>query len=522
MPSGPMPRLTLRTLILSFALLAALVTVLNSFYVSYQVQRSKLILNALEANQAYAAKLAEGIEETLVENLSRQRYSASVLAHRFADPQSRLDEVRRLFEQDSSFNSVLVADDKGLILASWPAGLNINGQTMRFKAPLEEQRPMISPPFESLAGNLVVFLSHPVFDAEGRYLGLVGGTIYLDQTNALSKLISDHYYQDRAQVYVVDQTRLRLYHPVRELIGQRVDQNRIVDAVLSGKSGSMQAPNSMGVEMLAGYASVPTSRWGVVSQQPLEYTLANLKELMLETAAWLGPTSLGGLLVLLWVSLRITLPLRQLAETARHLDSPDSANRLRGVHSWYAEAWQIRRALYIGVQLMSEKIGRLNAQAQSDALTGLANRRMLDETLQEWARAGRGFSVIAMDIDHFKQVNDRFGHDSGDAALKAIAETLRQNCRAGDLACRAGGEEFTLLLPDTPLEIARDIAERIRRAVEVMPIEPVGLLTLSFGVATWQPEQGEVGAALKQADALLYRAKQAGRNRVEAELPQNG
>lgn len=120
-----------------------------------------------------------------------------------------------------------------------------------------------------------------------------------------------------------------------------------------------------------------------------------------------------------------------------------------------------------------------------------------------------------LDIDHFKQVNDKHGHVVGDQVLQRLAELMRRCCREGDLLCRTGGEEFLMLLPGASLEVAAAVAERLRVTVQETPIQPVGAVTLSLGVAHWSGEPGrEPETVLSEADLALYRAKQEGRNRV--------
>ena len=157
--------------------------------------------------------------------------------------------------------------------------------------------------------------------------------------------------------------------------------------------------------------------------------------------------------------------------------------------------------------------------ARTDALTGLANRRTLHEALQlEIARAGRlnaSLSVIIADLDHFKSINDRYGHIHGDSVLVHAAAVFATQSRTYDLAARYGGEEFILLLPGTPTREAAAIAERIRKEVEGLQVaECPARITLSLGVATWRT--GEAPEPfVSRADAALYHAKDAGRNRVE-------
>ncbi|MGH8618846.1 MAG: diguanylate cyclase [Burkholderiales bacterium] len=165
----------------------------------------------------------------------------------------------------------------------------------------------------------------------------------------------------------------------------------------------------------------------------------------------------------------------------------------------------------------------LVAQSIRDPLTGLFNRRYLEETLlMEERRARRArtpFGVVMFDLDHFKALNDRHGHEAGDAALRAFAGVLQAQSRAGDVACRYGGEEFTLVLPGASLEVTQARAERIRAGLAANNLSHAGMamgtLTVSAGVAAY-PDHGDTGEVLlRMADEALYRAKHKGRDRVE-------
>ncbi|MBH9576900.1 GGDEF domain-containing protein [Inhella proteolytica] len=179
---------------------------------------------------------------------------------------------------------------------------------------------------------------------------------------------------------------------------------------------------------------------------------------------------------------------------------------------------------------MSLHAGRLldvlETQAATDPLTGLLNRRGFDAALQrEWRRhqrLGQGLALLMVDIDHFKQINDSQGHPIGDAALCHLAATLRQQLRPYDLIGRLGGEEFCVVLPGVSLELARQTAERLRRAPlgfvpegEAAPVQ----MTVSIGVASGTPEDAGPEALLARADRALYQAKQQGRDRVVLSEP---
>ena len=164
----------------------------------------------------------------------------------------------------------------------------------------------------------------------------------------------------------------------------------------------------------------------------------------------------------------------------------------------------------------------LRQQSIRDPLTGLYNRRFLEEYLvHERVRAtrkNRPLSVIMLDIDHFKRFNDTFGHDAGDAILRRMGLLLQGHVRGSDIACRIGGEEFALLLPEAPLPIAFQRAENILDTVRRLQIkhrgQVLGAITVSLGVAAF-PKHGETPEALiRAADRALYQAKEGGRNKL--------
>ncbi len=171
--------------------------------------------------------------------------------------------------------------------------------------------------------------------------------------------------------------------------------------------------------------------------------------------------------------------------------------------------------------LVIEPMARMNKKleelATKDFLTDLVNRRRFFEQLESAMAEARvkkiGLSVVMLDIDFFKRINDTFGHDSGDVVLKNTALRVRELLRSSDCAARFGGEEFVLMLRETRIEAAMAIAEAVRGKIANVPFDLVGTVSASFGVAEWnQNEDGR--ALLNRADRALYIAKQSGRNRV--------
>lgn len=162
--------------------------------------------------------------------------------------------------------------------------------------------------------------------------------------------------------------------------------------------------------------------------------------------------------------------------------------------------------------------------AFTDHLTGLANRRRFERQLEREVgrtlRYGHPFSLVLLDIDRFKQVNDKYGHEAGDEAIKHLARTLQEGTRGIDLAARIGGEEFALILTETSLKGALDVAERLRLAINQATIPLVGQIAASFGVAEFPSSAQTSRELMALADAALYEAKRDGRDRV-AQAPES-
>jgi len=195
------------------------------------------------------------------------------------------------------------------------------------------------------------------------------------------------------------------------------------------------------------------------------------------------------------------------------------AAALRSMHGF---SFFLRRTLQLSYELQ-HAYARVREQAHTDELTGLANRRAFVEigtaACDQARRYHRPLALLMMDIDHFKRINDTYGHAVGDAALRAAAGALRQAARRADTAGRLGGEEFALLLPETTAAQAAVMAERLRRDVAAITM-PHGntpiRFTCSIGVAELTPAVNDLDALLRAADDALYRAKANGRDRVEA------
>jgi diguanylate cyclase len=172
-------------------------------------------------------------------------------------------------------------------------------------------------------------------------------------------------------------------------------------------------------------------------------------------------------------------------------------------------------------QMMETSLRQEHQLASTDPLTGLANRAVFQQrialTCAEVARGNKSACLLVLDIDHFKQINDRFGHAAGDRALRIVAEHLTARLRAGDLLARYGGEEFVVVLPGTPVQAGLGVAQELRTCIEGISFrgqqQPVRI-TLSCGVTALRADDTPE-RAFERADRALYRAKHNGRNRCE-------
>lgn len=510
-------RINLRGLVLALTVFSAVAATANALYASYRLQREQLIANTLESNRVYAAKLAESAGGFLKAAQRQLGYSARHIAGQMDSPERLAAEVSRVKEQSDSFNSVGIVAADGVILATTQDFRSLLGTRVDSaggRAALQSRHPAISRPYMSMAGNLLINLSYPIFSAEGRFLGYIAGNLYLRNESPLADLLGRHPYTDGSYLYVVDGDGRLIYHTDPQRIGEVVTGNPVIDAVVAGQAGAQRLVNSRGVDMLAGYAPVPASGWGVVAQRPTAATLDPIEDLLWALLGYAAPLAVVSLLAIWWCARQISLPLSQLATNVEHHDVAVAMQRVKSVRAWYFEAERLKRAVIWSFTSLQEKIGKLNLASITDPLTGLRNRRGTQDAVDHLQNTGTPFSVVALDIDHFKRVNDTFGHTIGDTVIQSVAQLMRDGSRPGDILCRNGGEEFLILLPAVAPTEAVIVAERLRQRIAEREIDPVGGVTVSAGVAQWPSSGPDVVQTFHAADAALYAAKQQGRNRV--------
>lgn len=512
-------KLNLRQLILILSIFSMLVTLLNAFYSIYRVQHELTVINTIESNRVYTEKMAEMTDSFIESALSQLDHSALILRNKMGDTGTLQQEVDRLRTQTNAFNSVVIVNAKGVIIAVSPEAVQAKGVQLTSESSLQSLKakaPIITKPFVSPAGNYLISISHPIFSGKKEYLGYISGSIYLNEKNMLMSILGQHSYRDGSYLFVVDKDRTLIYHPEQQRVGEVIVNNEAVNDVIQGKKGGKVVINPQGINMLTGYAPVNHSGWGIIAEKPESLTFSVLNDQMWSVFVETLPISALTLLIIWRSSTFISKPLWQLASVVKSFESRSSAIRdLTEVKPWYFEASHLKRSFLSTLNIVSNTIEQLHLDTLTDSLTGLLNRRGLDKAIENLSIQNTPFSVLALDIDYFKTVNDTFGHKAGDTLLWDVANIIKAQAREVDIVCRSGGEEFMVFLTNTDMRQAKHVAERIRKSIESNEFDVVGCVTISIGVSQWLAGEEPINAVLKGADDALYLAKNNGRNRTE-------
>jgi len=287
-----------------------------------------------------------------------------------------------------------------------------------------------------------------------------------------------------------------------------------IQAQLENGATPVELTDVTGERVFGSMRPVAGIDWIVVAAIPTAEVYAQLARMRIVTVSIVAGTLLVAAMVGYALGLIITRPLDRLTRAASKVAAGQLEVELVGTKGGeVGYLTEVFRDMVSRLRTSREELERLSV---TDPLTGLDNRRRMMESLQnEVLRSRRlehSFSVVMVDVDHFKEYNDAHGHVAGDEALKRVATVLRGALSDGDAVARYGGEEFFVLLPETAATAAADFAKRVRAALE-KHAPPAGPVTLSFGIAAY-PAHGDSGEALiRAADAALYEAKRGGRDR---------
>ncbi|MWC29666.1 sensor domain-containing diguanylate cyclase [Paenibacillus sp. MMS18-CY102] len=505
--------------LLAFTLIGSTVILMA---VAINKQNETLADSKLQANFEGARNLSTTVN-TIKDLMFHELGSTARL---IADQQLAMEDVPALIGPllggDRLFNGALLADESGRVLAATPnAGIRL-GSVLEKSATANALRagrgPSVSDPFVNSDGHRVVMVSHPIQRPGEPPSKFIAGLIDLEGRNVFSDVF-DHAIKSNAgtYAYIVDRHGELLLNPDgrrREVV---VDAAALQSTFGDGKLRFATIDNAREGADLVGYLRVGDLGWGVVFQSPSAIVEQSKMAIMKAQLAWTVPLVAAFLLLCLWIGHRLASPFIQLTAMARNIAAGKRVEHLPLQEGhWNYEAHHLSQAMMKAVQGLQTQADEMSLQARTDNLTGLANRTGLEEWLMERRSMPGGYTLLVIDIDHFKGVNDKFGHHIGDETLVHLARILQAESGADDFVCRLGGEEFIVLLPAASLDTGTMLAERVRRKAE-RSISPTGSpITVSIGVAQCAEDASDFEQVFQQADQALYEAKRTGRNRTKA------
>ena len=511
---------TLLTVLVAASVILTLLILTVSFH---QSNKESLMTTYLSLNYSKADKMSHSVESLFGSMRTNLESTVDFLeSHEDMTDQEIRTQLELLRTSSGYFNSLAWVDETGLVRTISPVSIGLEGTTITSgvtKDVLDAKMPGLTTPYIGPTNRLLILMSQPLYSKDGTYRGMIGGTIYLQEANVLNNVLgNDAVEKNGSYYYVVGPKGSLLFHPERKLIGVNVSQNPIVKKLTQGKSGMELVTNTKGIPMLAAYGHVPGADWGIVQQTPYSF----VHGLLMDQLQQLLKNGLLPFLLLLLLSIfiarKLAAPFIRLADLVNRLGegkeiSQPLQDALIKPH-WNREADLLTKSVVVAFDLLDKNNQQLTLSALTDSLTGLPNRRKMDEVLNGWASENRLFSLLVLDIDHFKSINDTYGHQMGDETLKTIAATIQTVIRKRDYCFRYGGEEFVLLLLETDALGAYHLAEKIRERIEGIQIIPGKTITVSLGLSEFPTHTNSVDELFRLADQALYQSKAEGRNRI--------
>ncbi|UQZ36210.1 diguanylate cyclase [Paenibacillus sp. PK3_47] len=512
-------KISLTLLLIGLVTLVFVLTTTILLVASYKSKKRSLIDTTLSLNQSNAQRMSKTVDSLFRSMRTSLAYSAESLSKMNAAEPEAIDDYLELMQNSSNyFNSVILVSADGMVRSSAPQSLGITGQQVGSPSVIEAQQLKTSflsePHISATTGKMLVYMSEPIYDAERNYLGLIGGTIYLQDDNILNMIFgSSSIDSSGSYFYIVSKDGHLLFHPDHKRIDEDISGNEVVKQLMEGQSGQMQAINVSGISMLAGYSSVPASGWGVVVVSPEQVIQKQLVNYQRKILAYTIIPFMILLLCVFMLAHRLARPFVYLADLMSTMGKEKKKLPQLKPH-WNREADLLRQAVVIAWTDIQKQTDQLTQVAMTDPLTGLTNRRSLENSINQAIAARMPFSLIVLDIDKFKFVNDTYGHLAGDEVLKHCAHILSTSIRPGDVCSRYGGEEFIIMLPRTKAGDAYVVAERIRKSLAQSKGPVERRITSSQGIAHYPTHGRNLEALLNEADQALYSAKHLGRNRT--------
>lgn len=520
---------SIRRELLVFALLATLIPSFTTAWISYQQNKRSLTEKVTRELQSVSAQTAREMDLWIKERLYELRvfagsYEVSENLDRMARggraggerPHARLtDYLRSVRERFADYQELLVVNGEGGDVASTATQPTPSHLPRGWATTIRAENAVVGDAYwdDALKKGVVVF-AVPIYQTGGRLLGALTAKVDLA---AVYRLLRRFTAGESSRLYLITADG-------RALVGSRSGPaeltRRSLDAgttrrLLEREGSVVQYAGLDGEGVVGTLKRVPQLEWAVLAEVPASEAFREVTRLRNLTALIVAALLVGVGLLAYFLGLLITRPLDRLREGAAKVAGGDLAVVLPTVSG--GELGYVTEVFNDMAARLRDGRRELERLSVTDDLTGLYNRRYLMDMLALEIRRSRRmhhpFAVLIADVDNFKPYNDAFGHLEGDTALARIAAILRDTSRDVDCAARYGGEEFVVLMPETEMQGAVEMAERIR--ARLADDDVIGAkLTVSIGVAQF-PADGETpDALLARADAALYQAKRDGRNRI--------
>lgn len=516
---------SIRSKLLAFAVLATLIPSCSTAWLSYTHNKRSLGEKITGDLQSVSSETAREIDLWIKERLYDLRvFASSYEVSENLDPNAKPgrhaltrlnDYLTSVRERFSDYEELIVMDVAGRAVATsasragplhpptnWLNDVRANGAALG------------DPYWDDAHGRVVMIAAVPIRLANGRFMGALTAKLNLGTVDEILKRISPGW---SGQTHLITAQG-------RVIAGSRSGPTRAMppqlpvattQALLARQGSILEYQGFDNQRVVGSLKQIPRLNWNVVVEVPVRQAYAQVIRLRNETALIVTALLLGVGLLAYFLGLLIVRPLDRLTRGAAEVAAGDLAVDLPVTIG--GEVGYLTQVFNNMVARLREGRQELERLSVTDALTKLYNRRHLMETLateiQRCRRHQRALSVVMMDVDEFKEYNDAFGHLAGDKVLTGVASVLRKFARDVDCVARYGGEEFLLVLPETRMEDAAKVTERIRDQLADAEFGG-GKITLSMGIAEFPAHGDSPEAVIASADAAMYQAKRDGRDRV--------
>ncbi len=481
-------------LIAVFSILFAVTFAMISL-VSYRVSKS-IITNDIDIQtQEVANGHAAEIDQWVTRMLSVVNAYSHLVERIIPSDKNITPEILGNYSKESFFSDLYYGSSTGIFISGrkWtpPAGYDPRLRPW-YIAAVKKRKTTTSDIYLDMETNsLAISVSSPVYTRDGSLRGVLSADLLL---NTLEEKLKNIHIGGMGYAVLIDSHGTALVHPDKTLTGKNLLENPelkdVIKIILEKRQGKVDY--NTGYDKLAVFTPIPSSGWilGIVLNKSEIYS--DLKLLALKFSLIFLVSLIVVFFTTKYFAVKLTYFMFLLEQTVESRTSE-----------------------------LQKKISEVEYLSLTDPLTGISNRRKIESVLKSeidrTARTGNSLSVIMIDIDHFKQFNDTYGHGTGDRILKEFAEVVSSSLRIIDNAGRIGGEEFLVVCPETNITGAFLVAEKLRIAVESMKIDSVQQITASFGCASLIPGEN-FDNLISRSDKALYRAKENGRNRVESDI----